>query len=445
MRLIKTSFVLFCSMGLVPVGLIEAGSYNPLNVALLLIYFSSFILIGPFSRQLKKDEGYNNSSKIFLVVIVSFALSYFHMVFTQEKFSSWIIFYSLNFILFWIMLNEIKSFQDIEILIKRMFYLIVCAIGLLAYFYFNPNVLDNALFNAGMGSFRGYEDSFPRIFTPGMIFIAFSAIFFICKTFLSNSVLKNKIFDGVFFLICFFSVAIVTSVRTYILGMILGFVVAVLYRINTKKIITILAFLIVATAILIFVNPQKEIAYISNRLLPVTEIKNFDVKAVLNNNFSTENNNNFGTYYWRISEAYTALSYLNTPSRVLLGATGQLYNYAIIDQVYAPHIGYIGIYFAFGLVGVTAFLIFIIYFSAKMFRLMRLYKNDPYEYFAVFIFVSWVVILIFALVNSIFYYIDNVILVSLCALSVILEKLYHKKKSNNRSLPENHDSRDRLI
>ena len=108
---------------------------------------------------------------------------------------------------------------------------------------------------------------------------------------------------------------------------------------------------------------------------------------------------------------------------------GQWYGYGPDYQSVQPHIGYIGLYYCSGAVGLLIFAIFIIYFTIMIFRVMHLYKGHQYEYLAVFIMLVWVNMLFFAAANPVFYLEDNIILVSAAALAIVMAKLYNKNKN----------------
>ena len=59
---------------------------------------------------------------------------------------------------------------------------------------------------------------------------------------------------------------------------------------------------------------------------------------------------------------------------------------------------------------------------------MILYKNHPREYLAVFLFLAWLNMLIYAIGGMVFYTSNCAILAGICALAVIMEKLAVEEK-----------------
>jgi len=412
-------------MGLVPIGFVSVGNFTPFSIITTLIFIAS--LPFAFKYVFSKDKIYSPPTKIMFMILLTVVISYIHMVLSIDKYSSWNIFRSLNYLLFFVMLAEIKNVDDINILFKRIGGFVVLMIATTIFFFYRPEILDGPLVSAGMGSFRGFEDGMVRIFTPGMMYTPLFFIFIVCALIFGKIKSRLKPFFYILAFFALFTTAIVNSVRTFAFGIIISLIILAFYKLSLKR--SIILFTVLSAIVLFSTTllPAKYTEYVTKRVLPVaSNLRNFDLNAGLNRTYAGDDE--LGTFYWRLAEVPIVMEQMNTPYRILFGATGDLYNFDITDKVYAPHLAYLGIFFCFGLTGVVVFGIFIVYFSRKLVLLLKMLKGNQYEYLALFLLLAWINMLIYGFFGGVFYDWSNEIFAIICALAVILEKLYSTKK-----------------
>lgn len=421
MKLPKSTLIYFYFLGVVPIGLVSFGNLDPYKIVIILIYALTFLFSGPLSARIKEDKALRIPSYVILTLLGGIGLAYVHMLLTTERMSSIFLWFGANYIFFWVLNGEIKSFEDLNLLFRRLGWLVGIALVLLILFYLKPDLLTGPLYGAGMGSFREYIRGFPRIFTPGMLYIVMGAIYALTRITFGYDTLKRKAALAASAIIAFVAVAVICSVRTYVIGIALTALVLLFYRFNVKKAVAIgtIAVAIIGTVMLL---PGDYSSYIKDRVGNVASVNMLDLKGALGGNV-TYGQAQFETYYWRVSEAVLAINLIDSWNEKIFGAMGSWYQYGPDYSAVQPHISYATLYYSSGLAGLVVFGVFIIYFSVKFYRVVRLYRGHPFEYVAVFVALIWLNMLIIAAINPVFYIEDNIILISSAALAIVLERL----------------------
>jgi len=416
----KTKFIIFSWFGLIPIYFIAFGKLNLIVISLAVIY----LLTIPFALKVSFSHNQNAvASKIIFLILITLILSYINMITWLGKFTTLIVIWTMNYGLFWVMLKEITTFDKIDKLISYIGKLTLVGIVLLFLFFLFPSLLEGPLDQGGMGSFRGYELGVPRIFTPSMIYVGL-AIIYILVLFFYKRTNKNKIKLLVFLSLSLFSIIIICSIRTYLVGIFFSFAYLLLLNSKVKTKIVIALITIISVVLITFFLNSKMEQELSNRFLNIYQISNFDLKGAVYGDVSY-GQDEFGTLYWRILEIGYATQFLDSTNKILFGAMGLYYNFQGVIETLAPHISYFGIYYLFGILGSIAFGLLIIYFSFKVVKVRKIYKGHKYEYLAtVLVFVVFDKLL-YGFGGGIFDSDQSIIIIVICTLVVVLENLFH--------------------
>ena len=428
MKLFRTTFIFFSLFGILPMGLWRVDNYNLLNTSAILILLSSLPLA--FRYSLSKTYLNRTASRVLLLIIVSLFISYFAMIMNFGKYSSWNILACSYYLIFWIILNEVKTINDIKIILNRLKLFLVVASCLAIIFYNSPDILTGPLANTGMGTYRDEILYRTRIFFPSLGFMLLAVVYSFSRLLFSNP--KNKLFLIIFILVELYILLIISSIRTYGIGLILTLIIMLFIKFKTKLNFSILFFIFIILVV-IFLLPSGITNYLTERFDIINDISFFDFRGLLQGNFIT-GNQVYGTYYWRVSEIYIALQYIDSTFKLLFGAMGQYYEFTGFYTI-APHISYFGIFYLFGLFGVLTFSIAIFYFSRKMIQVYKLYINHKDKYLVIFLIFSWFNLLINGFAGGVFYSENYVALVAgLFALTAILENNINMKKKLHEEL-----------
>jgi len=411
----KSSFIFFSAMGLVPIGLINYANLNPFTVIVFLIYALNlpYVFRTSFSNGVKA----NGASRITLLIVVTLVVSYASMVINRGKYTDWSVLYCLDYFLFWVILREIKSFDDIDQLMRDLSIFVIIAIVWLIFFFINPSVLTSTFSDIRMGSFRGDSAGLNRIFTPGMDYIAYTMVYLLCYLLVGTP--KNKTRLVLFFLACLGCVVIITSTRTHLVALIITVVIITLLKFKQLKLLRLLYIPIVAMVIY-FALPSSTQNYIDNRVNPLFNVYNIQLSNALSGSidYGGADVDSFGTVYWRLMEIPFVTTLIQEPHEILLGKIGYLYDFMGATEMPMPHTNFLAFYYLFGLLGVITFGIFIIYFTIKFVKVNLMYRGHPKQYLAVFALCAWANIM---LLNGAAFY--SPIVIGSCSLIVILERL----------------------
>ena len=411
----KSEFIYFSSMSLVPIGLINYANFNPFNIIILLIYIINL----PFAIRLTYSNRHQDTiaSKVMMLVLITIIISYISMVINRGKYLDWSVLYCLNFFLFWVIIKEIKTFEDIHKLFWKLLIFTIIAVLWLVYFFINPSILNSTFLDIRMGSFRGDDEGLTRIFTPGMDYIAYAMVFVLCSLFVG--IPKNKTKLIILFFICLGSIVIITSTRTHLVALFITIVIIGIIKFKELKLIRLLTIPILALA-LYFVLPSALQNYIDIRISPLFKIYNIQlVDAIFDTvDYGGQDHDSFGTVYWRLMEIPYVISLIQQPHEIFFGKIGYLYEFKGLNEAPMPHTNFTAFYYLFGLLGVISFGIFIIYFSTKFIKINIMYRGHPKQYLAVFALSIWTNIM---LLNGAAFY--SPIVIGACSLIIVLEKL----------------------
>jgi hypothetical protein len=418
----KTAFIVFTLFCLTPIALINFKNLNPFVALTIILYLYALFFNAP---KFLRDGFYNKPTKIYFLVVLSIFVSYINMICITGKVNAWIVIWCLNYLLFFIVLEEIKSYNGILKFFKMAGLMSFLEIALLFYFFFNPQVLDGVFKDAYMGRVKEYIEGMPRIFTPGMEYLPYAVVYILSYLFLNKSKRKQNVFIYYLLLVlALFTISTIISIRTYLLGITLSLLFLIAVKINKFKIfIQLIVIVLVLVAGSLFVLPKGTKDYLVKRAIaPITNILYLkDNNLLLLEEMG--NDETYGTTFYRILEATIVLTYVDKASEKLFGCMGQGYDFGEVEKNPGPHISYIGIYYVFGLFGVIMFAIFLFYFTRKIIKIYLLYKNTYYEHISTFLLLAWFNILLFAFGGGMFYSAICSAIAIVCALVIIMEKL----------------------
>ena len=322
-----TTFIFISLFGLVPIRLININNFDLFNIITLIIYFV-YIFYGFYISFIEKNY-YSRASQCVFLLILAITISYVHMIYSLNKYTSWLALYSLNYIIFWVMLKEIKSYKDIDIFLKRMKIFCFLAIGVLFFLFLNPTLLSGPLSDAGMGSLQSEEFGIPRIFTPGMTYLSLGIIFALCYIFY-NDVKKNKVTYIIYLALSLLAIVIITSVRTFLITIALSFCILIILNLNIIKTTVVGLILLVGTTLIFMLPSDSQYYFLYERMASVFNIQSFDFGVITSGEILT-GRSYYSTIYWRIQEAEKALTFIDTPSKAILGNMGEYYQFEIED------------------------------------------------------------------------------------------------------------------
>ena len=284
MKLLKSTFIFFYFMGLLPIGLISFGNIDPLKLIIIAFYVIALFKV-LFASRHALPAIFTGPSRVIFLLLVVIALAYFHMVLTIDRLSSIFLWFAGGYAFFWIIASEITSYESLLTLLKRLGWMVLAATALLILFYFVPSILSGPLLDARMGSFRGYLQGHPRIFTPGMIYITLAVVYAFCRVAFFREPAKTKLLLGTLAIIIFIVIALVSSVRTNMVSILLSAAFILIYRFNFKKTLIISA-LIAAIVGMVMLLPGTYTSYIKERLVGVVGITQFDYRGAIRGNIS---------------------------------------------------------------------------------------------------------------------------------------------------------------
>ena len=409
-RLIAPFFILLAAFNIIPIGLLSYYNLDPFKIVSLFFLFYAFITF----------KEWRNKNVLFQALfIIAILCSYVNMVIMRGKVFDWTSYYCLYYLYFFVIMSSVRETDDIYLYIR--FLLIVCFLATLVhiFFYINPWILEGTLTDIRMGSLRTDVDE-TRIFIPGSGFIAIGFLYLVTK------ILYRKRINVVdIFLLAFFSFSIffISSIRTYLLGVVVVvFVLFLVKKISFKAILALLVPAIVLIGILYLFN-DSAYNYIVSRFDIFFKLGDFKPVDAFNLNIDYGGELDLGTVYWRIMEsAYVLQVFFKDLPSFLFGQIGVLYDFLGVEENAAPHISLVGVYFLFGLVGLITFLTFLVNFTVLIIKNLRLSKKTDLEFLAIVFTVIWFTLFIFSFFGGI-YYSELILMITFTsACSVFLNK-----------------------
>ena len=380
-------------MGLLPIGLVSFDKLDPFMVVCVGLY--SWGVVYGFRKAFVSKDDFAIPSRVVLLIILTLVVSYVFMIINHHKYITWIIYWCLGYATFWVVISEVKRASDIELLLRIIG--IMASIGMIwaLFFFLVPSVLRGPLRDAGMGSFRAYEDGIPRIFTPVMHYTALGILYVACRAIVLRRRLSLRHY--LFGLFALLELLVVFSIRTDIID--IGLLLIGIFFLSRRKnkirtFITFTAAGVLLMGSLYFLLPARFVNYVSERTTSVMDLSAFDLSGALTPGVLTYGNSEYWTFYWRIREVFYALDFVDTPQKMMFGDMGEKYDFEGVDDEIAPHNSYFGIFFLFGYLGVFVFASFLLYFSRQIWHLLKKFQDSKEYYLAVFLAVSWVFMLI---------------------------------------------------
>jgi hypothetical protein len=282
-----------------------------------------------------------------------------------------------------------------------------------------PSILEGSLNEIRMGSIN-LDASKPRIFIPGMGFIAMFFNYYILKFLYYRNL---KLHELIFFFLFFASIFIFASVRTYFLCVFVTIIVLLLLRkLSLKK----MSYLLGGTAVGLFLLSliSSDIyEFVLGRFDIFLKLGDFKLMDVIQLDVDYDNEQTFGTVYFRIMEVMFVLQNFSGDLRsILFGNIGTLYDFLGVEQETAPHISIFGIYYLFGLVGLTTFCFFFVYYTKLILKNLKRFKNSKYEFLTIVLAIFWFSLFAISFFGGIYYSEMALIVTFTIAASLTLKK-----------------------
>lgn len=408
-RLVLPFVVLLTAFNILPVGLLSVANMDVLKAATLCILFLALLR---FRGYFQKDIRY--ATFFFLSIL----LSGMNMV-SKGKFMDWTLFYCLNYLNLFLLLISFRKIRDIEDYLGLL--LVLCTLATVVHFIFflNPSLLTGVLTDIRMGSLN-MDATKVRVFIPGMGFIAMLFTYLVGKLLYFK---KLKRYENVLLLIFFTSFAVFASVRTYLLGVVVAFIVLlVLKKLSFRRVLSVTAIVFVLFIALSFVSSDIY-QFILGRFDIFFRVKDFQLIDVVNLDVDYDSEETFATVYFRIMEViYVLQNFSGSLKEILFGNIGTLYDFLGVEQETAPHVSLFGIYYLFGLVGLGTFLLFFIYYTKLLFVNIRRLRNSQFEFLSISLTIMWFSLFAISFFGGIYYSELTLLVTFIIAASLLLKR-----------------------
>jgi hypothetical protein len=237
---------------------------------------------------------------------------------------------------FWLivpaMVTALRTPQEFRDWVRGMGVIVAFAALSLLAFSFDPALIPTG---EETGTFRDESYAgFERVFTLGMWSVFAGSIFLVARLLLEPS---SRIGSALTLFLLFGGLA-VTFARTFFVGVLLGTTI-LLFFLN-RRAASVLAAAAVCAGLLGLAGFAPDLpdlaGAVTERLLDLVTAA---PEAA------------WQTFLWRVAEAETALSSLQTTGDLLFGALGRVYSLEDGYTASVPHIGFSALLYSFGLVG----------------------------------------------------------------------------------------------
>lgn len=382
--------VLLTAFNIIPVGLLSVANMDLLKVMTLCIFFLSALR---FRSYFEKDVKYVT------FFFLSILLSAVNMV-GKGKYMDWTFFYSLNYLNLFLLLCSLKKIQDIKDYIGILLVLCVLATGVQMMFYIFPSLLNGILADIRMGSIN-MDASKIRVFVPGIGFIALLFTYLISKLLYYK---KLKPYEILLLIVFFTSIFIFASVRTYLLGVVVACVVLLmLKKLSLKKIGYFVGSVFISLLLLSLMSADIY-QYVLGRFDIFLKVSDFNLLDAIKLDVDYDNEQTFGTVYFRIMEVmFVIQNFSNNTRSILFGNLGTLYDFLGVEQETAPHVSIFGIYYLFGLVGLSTFLLFFITYTKMIISNLKRFRHSELEFLSIALAVFWFTLFVISFFGGIYY------------------------------------------
>lgn len=389
-NLLLPAIVMLSVYNFLPFGLIAVGNMDILKGVVLIIFLvTCFRFQGYFRKEI--------SPVSFLLIAI--VLSTVHMV-LKGKYMDWTIFYCLYYINFFLLLISFKSKQDIDDYIRILIFFGLCSTLVHLCFFLFPQLLDGKLNEIRMGSLNN-DTNITRVFIPGMGYIAMLFVYLFVRMLYYQ---KLSITHAVILFAFFCSTFIFASVRNYALGILVAFAVLIYTRKLSLKKLSILAGIGVSIMLILSLLSTDIYQYVVDRLGIFFRVSELSVSDAINLDVDYDNEETFGTVYFRILEVIFVLqNYFNDFQSILFGNIGTLYDFLGVEQAPAPHVGIAGVYFLFGAIGIGTFLYFLLYYTRFIFQNVKRLKNTRFEFYSILLIIYWISLFFISFFGGIYY------------------------------------------
>jgi hypothetical protein len=408
-RLVSPFIVLLTAFNILPVGLLSIANIDVLKALSLCIFFLALLR---FRGYFDKDIRF--ATFFFLAILLS-ALN----MMSKGKYMDWTFFYCLNYLNLFLLVCSFKKIQDIKDYINILLTLCLLATFVHFIFYVQPSLLTGPLSNMRMGSLS-LDASKVRVFIPGMGFIAVLFTYLISKLLYFRQL---NVYESVLLIAFFTSIFIFASVRTYFLGVVVAFVTLLfLKKLSVKKVLYFLGIVVAAFFLLSLISSDMY-EFITSRFNIFLRLKDFQLREVLDLDVDYDNEQTFATVYFRIMEViYVIQNFSNGLRPILFGNLGTLYDFLGAELEIAPHVSIFGIYYLFGLVGLSTFLGFFIYYTKMIIANLKKFRRTSLEFLTISLTIFWFTLFVISFFGGIYYSELSLLVTFIIAASIFLKK-----------------------
>lgn len=422
-RLLLPFIILLAAFNVLPIGLLSFKNIDLIKIASLVIFFISVLNFkGFFSRDIR----------YFTFFFIAILFSVVNM-FTRGKYMDWTFFYCLNYLNLYLLLLSFRNTSDIKEYINLIIFL--CAVAFIVHmlFYLFPFVLEGKLNEIRMGSINldaiNTGSNKIRIFIPGMGFIALFLSYYIIKLIYYR---RLRVFEYILLGSFFVSIFILASVRTYLLCVFVALVILLLLRkLSIKRISLLLGVFVVLLSLMALVSTNTY-DFLVSRFDIFWKLGSFQFKDVINLDVDYDSELTFGTIYFRIMEViYVLQNFSNDTKSILFGNIGILYDFLGVEQEPAPHVSIFGIYYLFGIVGLTSFIAMLIYYTKMILQNLKKYKGSSLEFLNIVLTIFWFSLFAISFFGGIYYSELILVVTFIIASSIYLKNNYSLLRHEN--------------
>lgn len=413
-RMLVPSIILLNAYNILPFGLLAVKNLDPLKLVTIIL------LTGSFFIKKKWFDTHTNHVTIFIFTIIISAIN----MAVKGKYLDWTLFYVFNYLNYFILINSFREDDDVLSYIKVLSVFSIVATFMHGIYFMKPELLNGILSEIRLGSIN-YDTSKPRIFIPGMGFIA------ICFTYLITKLMffrKMTPIEYVFTAAFFLSIFVFSSVRTNLLGIFICFLTMLATgKLSFRSLLSFVGVGISFVAVLAIVS-EELYQFIIQRFDIFLKVGDFQLVDLINLEIDYDNETTWGTVYFRILEVvYVFQNFFNDLPSLFFGNIGTLYDFLGVQDEPAPHVGIVGVFYLFGLTGIFTFLAMIVHFSRIVIRNIKLSKNTKWEFMSIALTVIWFTLIAISFFGGVFYSELILLVTYVMAASVYINKKQHER------------------
>lgn len=327
----------------------------------LLIYsvFAAKVILFDRTKHFRSSLG-----KVWIACLIVVAISASHGFLEDSDHTPWL--WNMKQVIHYLFIFPLvaiaKTWERYKACLKAYVVVGVLAAGLLHLYELFPSLVD---WDTGTGFIHSSVGGYARIFTPGMQYVALAAVGLLPFVRQYPAALAGWLF--------LLSGLVWTFGRTYFLILGICMLLYVSMRITSEVFGKTLRRMVMV-GILLWLGmlamktgffQQGVVPVLAERMETLTEIGSGPVSE-------------FDTLGWRIRDAGNAILEVETPLETAVGVFAKWYGTEGSEGV-SVHLGWVGLYYHYGLLGVTVFGAMVFLISAKALRLFRAARKSALE------------------------------------------------------------------